>query len=386
MGQGALQIDRALRYGGNAFRFMNKPGRQRNGSRFIGSEIDACDVSKFTSIRGGSWSSEVALATIDECWADAKLAEIDPSRIGLIVGGTNLQQRDLVLLHDAYRDRFEFLRPGYGRMFLDSDIGAICSEIFNITGTVYTVGGASASGHLSIIKAIHAVQSGEVDACIALGALTDLSYWECQGFRALGAMGSERYSDAPEQACRPFDRGHDGFIYGESCGAVVIERLKDLRSTPYAAIAGWSFVNDGHRNPDPSLDGEIQAIRIALEASGLSARDIDYINPHGTGSYIGDHTELRAFRACGLEHAAINATKSILGHGISSAGTVEVIATLLQMRNGYLHPTRNLLEPIDNDFHWIRGEAVPNKIQNALCMSFGFGGISSAICLKNLLF
>jgi malonyl-ACP decarboxylase len=181
-----------------------------------------------------------------------------------------------------------------------------------------------------------------------------------------------------------FDRLHDGFIYGESCGAVVVERLERARSAPYAALTGWSFITDGHRDPDPSLAGEVQAISAAMQASGLAARDIDYINPHGTGSRTGDHTELSALKACGMAGTAINATKSILGHGLSSAGTVEVIATLLQMRNGYLHSTRNLQQPIDDDFRWVRGEAVAARVNNALCTSFGFGGISSAICLKNL--
>lgn len=211
----------------------------------------------------------------------------------------------------------------------------------------------------------------------------DLSYFECQAFRALGAMGSDRFGDDPAAACRPFDQLHDGFIYGENCGAVVIQRAEHARRKPYATVRGWSYQTDAHRSPDPSLEGEMRAIDTALEMSGMAASEIDYINPHGTASVLGDDIELKALKNCGLSAARINATKSLLGHGLSAAGTVEVIATLLQMQAGKLHPTANLRNPIDDSFAWVREEACEHRIRNALNTSFGFGGINSAICLSN---
>jgi len=239
---------------------------------------------------------------------------------------------------------------------MDTDVCGICTEQFGIRGSAYTVGGASASGHLAILQAIQAIRTGQLDVCIAVGALMDLSYWECQGLRVLGAMGSDRFADDPARACRPFDRCRDGFIFGECCGAVVIERGDAVRRqgvTTYAAVSGWAMVMDGHRNPDPSLDGEVEAITGALAHAGLTARDVDYINPHGTGSVVGDDTELKAIRACGLARASINATKSIVGHGLSAAGVVEVVATLVQMKASRLHPSRNLEDPIDPDLTWV---------------------------------
>jgi malonyl-ACP decarboxylase len=225
-----------------------------------------------------------------------------------------------------------------------------------------------------------------VDVCIAVGALMDLSHWECRGLRAIGAMGSDRYADAPELACRPFDRDHDGFIFGESCGAVVIESLESSERRamkPYAALRGWGVAMDGNRNSDPSLEGEMQAIRTALEASGWAPAQIDYVNPHGTGSMVGDETELKALRASGLDGFFLNATKSLIGHGLSAAGAVEIIATLLQMQSGRLHPTRNLENPIDPAFHWVKNESVDHQIGNALTLSMGFGGINTAMCWEN---
>jgi malonyl-ACP decarboxylase len=166
----------------------------------------------------------------------------------------------------------------------------------------------------------------------------------------------------------------------------VIESLQSSRSrglTPYAALCGWSVVMDGNRNPDPSLEGETRAINGALRAAGWSAETIDYINPHGTGSVVGDETELKAVHACGLTGSYLNATKSLIGHGLTAAGTVEVIATLLQMQAGRLHPTRNLDNPIDATLKWAAHEPLDHQIERALTLSMGFGGINTALCWQH---
>jgi malonyl-ACP decarboxylase len=216
-----------------------------------------------------------------------------------------------------------------------------------------------------------------------VGPLTDLSYWECQALRSLGAMGSDRYAADPPAACRPFDRRRDGFIFGESCAALVIEPADTARRAPYALVAGWSATADANRSPSPSLEGEVAAIQNALRAAGWRAPDVDYVNPHGTGSAVGDEVELNALTKCGLTDARVNATKALLGHGISSAGAVEVAATLLQMAAGRLHPTRNLDEPIDPSRAWVGSAAEPHRIERALSLSFGFGGLNTAICLRS---
>jgi malonyl-ACP decarboxylase len=94
----------------------------------------------------------------------------------------------------------------------------------------------------------------------------------------------------------------------------------------------------------------------------------------------GDATELATLQACGLRAAYLNTTKSLIGHGLSAAGLVEAVATLLQMRVGRLHPSRNLDEPIDPEMNWVRGSAVEHRIRRALTLSFGFGGINTALC------
>jgi malonyl-ACP decarboxylase len=398
IGQGREAFTEALLRGDHRFGLMRRPGRQCPGpngadgqvptSAFIGAEIG--DLSMPASVpqsvlRTASLSAQAAVIALDEAWQDAALDEVDPRRIGLIVGGSNFQQRELVRFHDTYRGRESFLRPTYGMSFMDSDVCGLCTEIFNIRGFAHTLGGASASGQAAVIQAIYAVASGQVDACIAIGALMDLSYWECQGLRSIGAMGSDRYSADPAAACRPFDRDRDGFIFGESCGAVIVERADRVSRSgvrPYAALAGWATAMDGNRNPNPSVDGEVRAIEAALERAGVVAAEIDYVNPHGTGSTIGDTTELDALRRCGLEHVRLNATKSVIGHGLAAAGAVELIAVMLQMREGMLHPTRNLDHPIAPELNWVGAQAVPHVMRHALNLSMGFGGVNTAICLR----
>jgi malonyl-ACP decarboxylase len=139
---------------------------------------------------------------------------------------------------------------------------------------------------------------------------------------------------------------------------------------------------DANRNPNPSVQGEVAVIKAALERAGLSATDIDYLNPHGTGSTIGDLTELESILECGLGHARLNATKSIIGHGLSAAGAVELIGVLLQMKQGRLHPTRNLENPIDPSMNWVGAQSVSHSMKNALNLSMGFGGVNTAVCVQ----
>lgn len=387
VGQGRTAFAGALMRGDHAFGLMERPGRQK-GTEFIGAEIPEIDCGDRIDIRlkrTAGLSALAAIASLDEAWKDARLDEVPGDRIGLIIGGSNIQQREQLGIFQSYAERPTFIRPTYAITFLDTDLCGLCAEVFGIKGPSHSLGGASASGQLAVIQAMECVASGKADVCIAVGALMDLSYLEFQALRNVGAMGSDRFAKDPASACRPFDRSRDGFIYGEACGVVVVEsrRSAAARQVPaYGIITGSGTAFAGSRNPNPDEACEIEAIRRALADAGLSAADIDYINPHGSGSSVGDMTELNAIEACGLSHAYINATKSITGHGLSAAGAVEVIATLIQMEADRLHPTRNLVEPERADLNWVTDRPVDHRITNALCLSYGFSGINTALCLR----
>ncbi|HEY4211186.1 MAG TPA: beta-ketoacyl synthase N-terminal-like domain-containing protein [Steroidobacteraceae bacterium] len=397
IGQGQRDFGAALLEGRHAFDVMRRPGRQsntaQNTEQFLGAEIGELRLPQGVpgsradrQGRGVSFSAQVALATLEEAWGDAALADVDPQRIGLVVGGSNFQQRDVFRTQSDYAGRESFVSPLYALSFLDTDLGSVCAARFGIQGPCCTVGGASASGQLAVIQAARIVLCGEADVCVAVGALMDLSHWECRALRSLGAMGSDRFATEPALACRPFDGDRDGFIFGEGCAAVVVERAAQVNRRgvrPYATLGGWATVCDANRNPDPSLEGEIRAIQLALAAARRGPEDVNYLNPHGSGSRIGDDTEVAAIRACGLEHAPINATKSIVGHCLSAAGTVEIVATVVQMRLRQLHPTRNLSNPIDPGLRWVGGSPISHAITSALTLSVGFGGINTALILDS---
>lgn len=400
IGQGKQAFLDALLAGRHGFGVLRRPGRQLPAAGdaedtqppFIGAEIADLDLPATLprkGLRTASLSARAALVALHEAWHEARLDQVRPERIGLIIGGSNVQQRELMLAQAAQADQPWFVAPAYGHTFLDSDLCGLCTEAFNIRGFAYTLGAASASGQVAVLQAVEAVRAGQADACIALGALTDLSYWELQALSSMGAMGSARFAGQPALACRPFDVERDGFVFGEACAAVVVERVERAACferagvQPYARCLGGAVNMDGNRHPNPSLTGECSAIRRALRRSALSAAQIDYVNPHASGSRLGDETELLALRESGLSHAWLNTTKSLTGHGLAAAGAVEVVATLLQMRAGRLHPCRNLEQPLEHGWRFVM-EATPCEMQHALTVSIGFGGVNSALCWQRL--
>ncbi len=374
-----------LNKGGTQFDFMQRPGRQQH-THFIGAEIQNFVLDK--TLRKGiprttSLTAQLALATVKQAWDEANLESADPERIGLIIGGSNIQQRELFSQYERYSSKLEYLRPSYAVGFMDTDCVGVCTQQLGIKGPSFTVGGASASGQLAIIKSLEAVESGVIDTCIAVGALSDISFLECQAYRSLGAMGSDRFKEEPSLAYRPFDKHRDGFIYGEACAAVVIQNPERATASSLVNVPGWAMYMDSQQGPEPSFDGERITIQNALTRSGLSSRDIDYVNPHGSGSTLGDEIELEVIRSLHLDQAYINATKSLTGHGLTAAGAVEFVASILQIEHQKLHPSANLENPICNDLNWVPHDGKIAKLNKVLNISLGFGGINTAVCLSS---
>jgi len=390
IGRTIADFQSALLAGKTQFGYLKRPGRKGSKS-FIGAELPDINVqSKIPEysglLRSASWSTQIATMAVSEAWQDAQLSsyQFNPERIGIIVGGSNFQQRYQQQIWERYQSRPQFIRPTYGITLWDTDLMGLLSECFQIQGEGYSVGGASASGAISIIHAARQIQMGITDISIAVAPLFDISQWECQGLINLGAMGSERFSANPNLACRPFDKDHDGFIYGEGCGVVVLEKAVHAQQrgvTSYGELIGWSHILDGERSPKPSQKGEERAINTALTMANLKPEQIDYINTHGTSSPMGDKTEVAALKCIGLSHCLINATKSLTGHCVTAAGIVEFIATLLQMKAGFCHPTHNLFNPVDITLNWVKQTAVEAQINYAISNSFAFGGINAALVI-----
>ncbi|WP_417675545.1 beta-ketoacyl synthase N-terminal-like domain-containing protein [Roseibium sp.] len=385
LGHGKEAFRKGLFAAPNVFSYLKREGREppEGETPFIGVEMpDPPSILPPRLARTATLSSRAAISVLDEAWNEAGLEAVDPERIGLVVGGSNLMTRERVIALRDYTGRLAYVPPRHGHMFLDTDICGLCTATYPIRGFSYSVGAASASGSVAIIQAMEAIRSGRVDVCIALGALQDLSAHDLQAMRTMGAMGSTRFADNPVEACRPMDADHDGFIFGEACAALVLCRTDKMASGKvYGEIRGASHVADGSRGPEPSSEGQVRAANLALAEAGLAVSDIDTVNGHATSTPTGDDTELETYRTLGLEHARINATKSILGHGLSAAGAIEVAAVLMQIEAGRLHPTRNLETPLDPGFGWVRGEPETHDIRHALKFSFGFGGVDTALVI-----
>ena len=335
-------------------------------------------------------SVQLAVLAALEAWVTAGLDRNhpDPTRVGVVVAGHNINQAYQYATVESTRGTPEYILPTYALHFMDFDLVGTLSEVFGIRGEGFTTGGACASGNVGICQAARLLRCAELDVCLVVGALADLSPVELQAFRQLGALGGERFRDTPARACRPFDREHDGFVFGEASAAVVLESSTSARSrgVPVIAdLAGCASVLDGNRLSNPNPGGQARAMCLAMREANVGPSEVDYVSTHGTASPAGDASELAAIReAFGAEvsRVRLNATKAITGHCLWSAGVVEAIATSIQMEGGFLHPSVNLDSPIEDGFAFAGPVCEPMQIEVALSNSFGFGGISTAIVLK----
>lgn len=396
IGQGVTAFKEALFSGKTQFDYLKRLGRE-GPKQFIGAEIPESMVVALNSLclehgnimSTASWSGQIATLAVSEAWQDSQLtnAKVNPERIGLVVGGSNLQQRYQKQMWERYQSRLQFLRPTYALTYWDTDIMGLLSQCFLIQGEGYTVGGASASGAVAIIHAARQILMGVTDISIAVGALFDISSYECQGFTNLGAMGSERFADRPDLACRPFDQDHDGFIYGEGCGVLVLENAEHARRrgvVSHGKLIGWGLTLDGNRSSEPSQKGEERALNAALKMADLKPEEVNYVNTHGTSSPLGDKTEVAALKSLGLNNCLVNSTKSLTGHCLTAAGVIELIATLIQLKYDFCHSTNNLVNPIDDTLNWVKDGPIQAQMQYAISNSFAFSGINTALAIEKV--
>lgn len=241
---------------------------------------------------------------------------------------------------------------------------------------------ATASGNAGIIQAIKTLDE-QIKCCIVVGAMADLSPVELQGFHNSGALGGDEYLDAPEKACRPFDSAHNGFIYGQGCGCLVIETAsaaKKRQQPVLAYIIGAESCLDGSLNTQPTVTGETKVMQKVLAQA--NDPQVDYINTHGTSTILGDNVEAQAIEEVFQNRPYVNATKSLIGHTLWAAAVIECIACIIQLRGGFLHGNINLDNPITTGLNFVGKQAIKKSLQCALSLSFGFGGINTAILIK----
>lgn len=340
-------------------------------------------------LRGSSGSARLSVAAALQAVEDARLLPLPEGaaeRIGVLVAGSNLHQR--TVWENARRQAAgQPVEPRYALAFLDSgQVGAL-GEVFGLRGPGFTLGGASASGTLALFQAWQWLASGFLDGCLVVGANADLSPLELEGLEQIGALGGAGWEERPQEACRPFDRRHAGFVWGEGSAALLLERrdVAEARGAPpRGALLGAAVAMDGNHLPDSDPAGERRAMAGALAAAGLGPEAVGFVSAHATSTPLGDASECTALRALLGARAGsvpVNALKGLAGHGLSAAGAVQAVACLLQLEGGFLHPNRNLEEPVDGSLRFVGAAAEPLPPGVALANGFGFGGFNASLVL-----
>ena len=209
------------------------------------------------------------------------------------------------------------------------------------------------------------------------------------GFAAMRALSTR--NESPEKASRPFDRDRDGFVPGEGAGILVLESIDHATNRGariYGEILGYATTCDAFHQVAPDETGEApaMAVTLAMKDAGIEAKDIDYINAHGTSTQLNDAGETKALKIALGDHAykvAISSTKSMIGHLLGAAGAVEAIATLLTINRGVIHPTINYENPDPAcDLDYVPNQARRQDVRIAISNGFGFGGHNAVVVLK----
>jgi 3-oxoacyl-[acyl-carrier-protein] synthase II len=306
----------------------------------------------------------------------------DPYRCGVIVGsgigGLNeYEEQHARYLKDGPARVSPFVIP---KMILNAASGNIAIE-FGLCGPNSAVATACASAANSLGDALDTMRLGKADVMISGGAESCITPMAVAGFTSARALSLR--NDAPQQASRPFEKGRDGFVIAEGAGIVVLEELEHARrrgARIYAELLGSASTADAHHitAPHPCGLGASKAMQLALRDAHLNPDEVQYVNAHGTSTEQGDLAETRAIKEVFGEHArklAVSSTKSMLGHLLGASGGVELIASVLSVVHGTVHPTINYEVPDPEcDLDYVPNEAREMRVRRAISNSFGFGG------------
>lgn len=295
----------------------------------------------------------------------------EAGRIGIIVAGSNLNNDDTVTMYRRHLAG-RAVRPSYAAQYLDSYPVGLLGELLDIRGEGYCAGGASAGGGVAIALARRALLSGDLDAVLVVGPPTMLSVVEVEAMASIGALRQSSETDY-----QPFQVPGRGFLYGQGAAALMLERAESAGDGKALAwLQGASLHLKGGRSTNPDLDGEVAAMRSALDQAKLSPRDIEVVNAHATGTPLGDVTEADAVLSVfGAPTPTITATKAFTGHCLCSAGVVEAVACVLQIAGGFVHPNPLLTTPLDRPLAFSPSVAQCRDVATVMSNSFGFGGI-----------
>jgi 3-oxoacyl-[acyl-carrier-protein] synthase-1 len=322
----------------------------------------------------------------EQALADAGLSreEISHERIGLIVGSGGPSAKAIVQAADTTRAKGpKRIGPFAVPKAMSSGPSATLATWFEIKGINYSISSACATSTHCIGAAVEQIQMGKQDLIFA-GGTEELDWTMSSLFDAMGAMSSD-YNDRPAVASRPYDLNRDGFVIAGGAGILVVEALDHAKARGakiWAEVVGYAANSDGYDMVAPSGEGAARCMKIAMAQAG--DRKIDYLNPHGTGTPVGDQKEMEAVRTVfGSEAPLISSTKALTGHSLGAAGAQEAIYCLLMMRDGYLAESAHIdeLDPAFADLPILRERRDGLALETIMSNGFGFGGTNGCLIL-----
>ncbi|GGK88462.1 beta-ketoacyl-ACP synthase II [Mangrovihabitans endophyticus] len=348
--------------------------------------VDPSEVIERVKMRRLDRSEAIALIAAHQAWADAGLADsgLDPERLAVslgsgIGGATTLLNQDDILEASGPRrvspHTVPMLMPNGPAAWVGLELGARAG--------VHSMASACATGAEALSLGYDLIRAGRADVVLAGGTEAVIHPLPIAGFASMRAMSVR--NDEPERASRPWDKARDGFVLGEGCATLVLERADHAAARGarvYARLAGAGITSDGYDivQPHPQGLGGIRAMTMALRDAGLSGTDVVHVNAHATSTPVGDIAEIHGIRKAIGDHPVLTSTKSMTGHLLGAAGALESIATILAIRDSIVPPTINLDDPDDElDLDVAALKARPMEIPAALNNSFGFGGHNVAL-------
>jgi beta-ketoacyl ACP synthase len=317
-------------------------------------------------------------------WENAGKPEVDPDRFAVIIGTGLGGGEKIVETYDAMNEGGpRKVSPLAVQMIMPNGAAAVAGLALGARAGVITPVSACSSGSEAIAHGWRQVVMGDADFAVVGGVEGGIEALPIAAFSMMRAMSTN--NDDPAGASRPFDKNRDGFVFGEAGCMMIIEteeHAKARGAKPLARLMGAGITSDAFHMVAPAADGlrAGHAMKRAMETAGLSPKDISHVNAHATATPIGDTAEANAIRVAGVEHAAVYAPKSALGHSIGAVGALESALTVLALRDGVIPPTLNYVTPDPEiDLDVVAGEPRYGDYQYAINNSFGFGGHNVAL-------
>lgn len=334
-------------------------------------------------------SEQVALVAAREAWAHAGSPEVEPERLGVVIGtgvggAVALLDQDDLLENEGLRKVSVMTIP----MLMPNGPAATVGLELGARAGVHAPTSACASGSEAIATAYRMIAMGDADVVVCGGAEACITAITLAGFSQMRAMSTR--NDDPTTASRPFDADRDGFVIGEGSGIVVLEREEFAAArgaTVLGRLVGYGMSSDAHHITASPADGEGQAraMTTALRRAAATGADVGHVNAHATSTPIGDAAEFASITRAVGEHAVVTAPKSTLGHTLGAAGALESIITMLTLSEGVIPPTANLVHQdpaITLDV--VTGHPRRLQVDLAINNSFGFGGHNVALAFARV--